>query len=77
MTPPCPRSAVRAALRVAEEEAAVGEGSEGVQEVHQRLAQMEELLGTMNRVMSRFLANEKTSRAMLRFLTGWIGDDSK
>lgn len=47
----------------------------GTSEVVRRLAQMAELLGTMERVMARFLANERTSRSMLRFLTGWIGDE--
>ncbi len=38
----------------------------------ERLLQMEELLGTMDRVATQFLANEKTSRGMLQFLTGQI-----
>lgn len=51
------------------------ESAAGTSEVVRRLAQMVELLGTMERVMARFLANERTSRSMLRFLTGWIGDE--
>jgi DNA-binding transcriptional regulator GbsR (MarR family) len=76
-------AAVREALAAAKgdrDEAApdspdVDSSSTGTNEVVGRLAQMAELLGTMERVMSRFLANEKTSRSMLRFLTGWIGDE--
>ncbi len=68
--------AVRAALRDAEADA---EGTEEFQpqppEVVRRLAQMSDLMKTMERIMARFLANEKTSRSMLKFLTGWLSDD--
>ncbi len=45
--------------------------------VLERLQQMEELLGTMDRVGTQFLGNEATSRAMLQFLTGQIPDSSE
>lgn len=68
-------AATRGAGATASSEDAVVEGGAGTSDVVRRLAQMAELLGTMERVMARFLANERTSRSMLRFLTGWIGDE--
>lgn len=62
--------AVRGTLRAVDEE---GEGSGTVRE---RLHQMEEVLSIMDRVMNRFLINEKTSKATLRFLAGAVGADS-
>jgi DNA-binding transcriptional regulator GbsR (MarR family) len=65
--------AVRTALRALRQDAPEGAGTRGVVN---RLAQMDELLTTMERILSRFLSTEKTSRAMLKFLAGWIGDDA-
>jgi DNA-binding transcriptional regulator GbsR (MarR family) len=45
--------------------------------VRERLQQMESLLGTMDRVANQFLANERTSRGMLQFLTGQIPNSSE
>jgi len=70
-------AAVRAAVAAAGQvEAARGEPGKATA-VYRRLLQMEELLETMERVMSRFLANEKTSRTMLGFLTSWMGDGAE
>lgn len=63
-------AAVRRVLRDAEAEGG------GKTAVRKRLAQMEELLATMDRVMNRFLANERTSKAMLKFISGAVGEDS-
>ena len=43
-------------------------------EVSERLAQMEDLLGTIDGVTDRFLVNETASRSMLRFLTAGFSD---
>lgn len=71
-------AAVREALRAAEGQLSSSSDPESLARrstMLGRLKQMEELMSTMERVLARFLANEKTSRAMLRFLTGWIGDE--
>ncbi len=60
-------AAVRRTLRAADQD---GDGT-----VTARLAQMEELLSTMDRVMNRFLASERTSKATLRFLAGAVGEE--
>jgi DNA-binding transcriptional regulator GbsR (MarR family) len=62
--------AVRKALRAAEA------SDRGGGTARDRLEQMEDLLSTMDRVMNRFLASEKTSRATLRFLSGTVGEDT-
>jgi DNA-binding transcriptional regulator GbsR (MarR family) len=52
---------------------ALDEADLGGEEVRRRLRALEELLGTMDRVLVRLLANEEVSRAMLTFLTAQVG----
>ena len=49
---------------------AANEGTDD--QVRERLAQMTDLLATMGKVMERFLSDEQTSRAMMRFVTGQL-----
>jgi DNA-binding transcriptional regulator GbsR (MarR family) len=42
----------------------------GDTDVHRRLTELEETMTTMDRVLGRFLGNEKVSRAMLELLIG-------
>jgi HTH-type transcriptional regulator, glycine betaine synthesis regulator len=44
----------------------------GSKEVRGRLAQMDEILDSVDQVAARFLANERSSKLLLRFLTGKI-----
>ncbi len=48
---------------------ALGSVDENSKAVADRLGQMEDLLGTINRVMSKLLADEESTRSMLRLLT--------
>jgi DNA-binding transcriptional regulator GbsR (MarR family) len=64
--------AVRAALRDAQAGAEAGDVPPAVVA---RLAQMADLMGTLERILARFLANEKASRSMLAFLTGWLSGE--
>ena len=57
--------AVRTAL-----EGFAGEGGP----VHRRLDEMEKLLGTMDGILIRLLADQDVSRAMLRFLSTQVGE---
>jgi DNA-binding transcriptional regulator GbsR (MarR family) len=47
-------------------------GSRSRGKVKKRIAQMDEILDSVDQVAARFLANERSSKLLLRFLTGKI-----
>jgi len=48
---------------------ALASADQSGEQVADRLTQMEDLLGTMDRVMTKLLSDESSTRSMLRLLT--------